>query len=105
MDILFNELTLSAVGIILLTALFIYSVATIRRVGSATYFKAVCHICYAFAKTMATLATTLVGFLASSTKISNSNESSENATQGGVLNYRTGQLDDGTDATGWYERD
>jgi hypothetical protein len=34
---------------------------------------------------------------------------SDNATsdsvRGGVLNYRTGKLDDGTDATGWYEKD
>lgn len=25
--------------------------------------------------------------------------------RGGILNYRTGKLDDGTDATGWYEND
>jgi hypothetical protein len=25
--------------------------------------------------------------------------------RGGVLNYRTGKLDDGTDPVGWYERD
>ena len=25
--------------------------------------------------------------------------------RGGVLNYRTGKLDDGTDPYGWYERD
>lgn len=28
-----------------------------------------------------------------------------NAVRGGKLNYRTGELDDGTDAAGWYERD
>ncbi|EAQ95745.1 hypothetical protein [Congregibacter litoralis] len=27
------------------------------------------------------------------------------AVRGGELNYRTGELDDGTDAAGWYERD
>jgi len=27
------------------------------------------------------------------------------AVRGGALNYRTGKLDDGTDATGWYEKD
>ena len=25
--------------------------------------------------------------------------------RGGFLNYRTGKLDDGTDPTGWYEKD
>ena len=44
-------------------------------------------------------------FLSSSAKTSNINEASENAIRGGVLNYRTGQLDDGTDAAGWYEKD
>ncbi len=33
------------------------------------------------------------------------NKSTENTAQGGVLNYRTGQFDDGTDASGWYEKD
>lgn len=27
------------------------------------------------------------------------------AVRGGDLNHRTGKLDDGTDAAGWYERD
>ena len=46
-----------------------------------------------------------VSFLASGTKASGTDEASGNAARGGVLNYRTGQLDDGTDATGWYEKD
>ena len=46
-----------------------------------------------------------VSLLASGTKASGTNESSDNAARSGVLNYRTGQLDDGTDATGWYEKD
>ena len=46
-----------------------------------------------------------VSLLAASTKASDTNQASDNAAQGGVLNYRTGKLDDGTDATGWYEKD
>jgi hypothetical protein len=46
-----------------------------------------------------------VSLLASSTMASGTNEVSDNAACGGVLNYRTGKLDDGTDATGWYEKD
>jgi hypothetical protein len=32
-----------------------------------------------------------------------SEEATLSAIRGGDLNYRTGKLDDGTDATGWYE--
>ena len=46
-----------------------------------------------------------VALLAAATKTPGTNEASDNAARGGVLNYRTGQLDDGTDATGWYEKD
>ena len=46
-----------------------------------------------------------VSLLASCAKASGANKATDNAAHGGVLNYRTGQLDDGTDATGWYEKD
>ena len=46
-----------------------------------------------------------VGFLVDSTKTSDSNEATGNAASGGILNYRTGKLDDGTDPVGWYEKD
>jgi hypothetical protein len=46
-----------------------------------------------------------ISLLASSAKTSGANEASANATLGGMLNYRTGKLDDGTDPTGWYEKD
>lgn len=57
------------------------------------------------AKALGAFASTLIGLLASSTKTSDANEASENAACGGVLNYRTGRFDDGTDAAGWYEKD
>ena len=34
-----------------------------------------------------------------------SDDAVSNAVRGGALNYRTGKLDNGTDATGWYEKD
>lgn len=46
-----------------------------------------------------------LGLLAGSAKTSDTNEATDNAVRGGVLNYRTGKLDDGTDPTGWYEQD
>lgn len=51
------------------------------------------------------LAVSLFGLLAASAKTSDANDASANAARGGVLNYRTGKLDDGTDPTGWYEKD
>jgi hypothetical protein len=47
----------------------------------------------------------IVGLLAESAKISDTDDATNQAARGGVLNYRTGKLDDGTDATGWYEKD
>lgn len=43
--------------------------------------------------------------LSSGTKTSAQNDASNNAAQGGALNHRTGRFDDGTDASGWYEKD
>ncbi|MDA9096005.1 hypothetical protein N9J88_06390 [Porticoccaceae bacterium] len=42
---------------------------------------------------------------ASSNVSSEDNNSSSDDLTGGVLNYRTGKLDDGTDPNGWYEKD
>ena len=46
----------------------------------------------------------MLGILAESAETT-SGEATSNAVRGGVLNYRTGKLDDGTDAAGWYEKD
>ncbi len=46
-----------------------------------------------------------LGLLASSAKTSDTDDATNQAARGGVLNYRTGKLDDGTDAAGWYEKD
>jgi hypothetical protein len=43
--------------------------------------------------------------LASGTNDSDSAGASDVAPIGGVLNFRTAQLDDGTDPVGWYEKD
>lgn len=44
-------------------------------------------------------------FLADSAQTSPVNDEMNRSIRGGVLNYRTGKLDDGTDPYGWYERD
>ena len=105
MDILFSKLTLFAIAIVLVTAFIVYSVTAIHRIGSVAYFRGVGQICKSIAKDLSAFATALIGLLASSTKTSDANEASENAARGGVLDYRTGRFDDGTDAAGWYEKD
>lgn len=63
------------------------------------------HFCISIVRISMRLITNLVGVLASSVDTSDSNDRSDIATSGGVLNYRTGNLDDGTDPVGWYEKD
>ncbi|MBG58118.1 MAG: hypothetical protein CMK46_07500 [Porticoccus sp.] len=46
----------------------------------------------------------VLGFFAESAE-TDSEKTSSDSVRGGVLNYRTGKLDDGTDAAGWYEKD
>ena len=50
-------------------------------------------------------AVSAVRFLGDSAETSAASNELETAIRGGVLNYRTGKLDDGTDPYGWYERD
>ncbi len=54
---------------------------------------------------LGTFVTSLVALLTASAKTSDAREASDIAPSGGVLNYRTGKLDEGTDPVGWYEKD
>ena len=47
----------------------------------------------------------IVGFLDASAQTAPAKEELDSSIRGGVLNYRTSKLDDGTDPHGWYERD
>lgn len=105
MDILFNKLTLAVMAVLAIVAFLVYSVTAIRRVGLAAYSKAVGNFAKAVAVALGKLIANVVGLLAASTKTSAKNDASANAARGGVLNYRTGKLDDGTDPVGWYEKD
>ncbi len=51
------------------------------------------------------LITDVISTLATSARTLDPDEASDVAPSGGVLNYRTGKLDDGTDPVGWYEKD
>ena len=105
MDIFFNELTLFVIPIVAVTVFFVYSVTSIRRTGVVAYFKTIGQIGKVIASTLGGFIASLVGLLAVSTKTSDAKETSDIAPSGGVLNYRTGKLDDGTDPVGWYEKD
>lgn len=105
MDIVFNKLTLFIVGLTVATALFVYSITTICKVGVITYFKAISQIGKPVAAALFKLITGSLVLLAESAKIPGTNESTANAARGGILNHRTGKLDDGTDPAGWYEKD
>ena len=47
----------------------------------------------------------MMRFLASSARTTPAGDVHNSSIRGGVLNYRTGKLDDGTDPHGWYGRD
>jgi len=47
----------------------------------------------------------MISLLGKSAETPDSEESLSNSDRTGALNYRTGQLDDGTDPYGWYEND
>lgn len=63
----------------------------------------------AVARTIAVSVTELIGhsirLLAGSAQPAPADDELNSSIRGGVLNYRTGKLDDGTDPVGWYERD
>jgi hypothetical protein len=43
--------------------------------------------------------------LAAGAKTESAEDELNSSIRGGIINYRTGKLDDGTDPTGWYEKD
>ena len=46
-----------------------------------------------------------IGILAEYSPTTQANDKLNSAIRGGVMNYRTGKLDDSTDPYGWYEDD
>ena len=86
-------------------AFLVYSVTAIRRLGVITYLKRIGKIVKVIAGALTKLVARVIGFLAASAQTSNANEATTNAASGGILNYRTGKLDDGTDPAGMYEKD
>ena len=75
---------------------------------SHTQYKIV-YRCFRFLKALFVLlvkiSASAVGVLASAANTSQESDQHFENLRGGVLNYRTGKLDDGTDPFGWYEDD
>ena len=54
---------------------------------------------------IAGIMSSVVGFLVAAADTPENNDNGPDSLSRGVLNYRTGKLDDGTDPYGWYEND
>ena len=105
MDIVSTQSTLLIAGLTVVTAFFVYSISTIRRIGLIAYFMKLSQLCRAIAAAFGKLLASLVALLAAGVKTAETMQESDIAPSGGLLNYRTSKLDDGTDPVGWYEKD
>jgi len=88
-----------------LGAFLAYSVTLIYKLGFTTYLKIIGQDAKAIAGALTTFAGSLIGFLAASAQTPDTDKAGSDAVRGGILNSRTGKLDDGTDPAGWYEKD
>ncbi len=104
MDFQFGRL---ALFIACLTGLFVfsvYSIRTVRKSGIVCYLRGLLFAARVTLVAMSKLVIGFIGFLAASTKTSDTSEATANAARGGIFNHRTGKFDDGTDPAGWYEK-
>jgi hypothetical protein len=69
------------------------------------YFVQIFRTAWTMIVALARFMASLVGLLAESIEVPAPNDATNHAVRGGVLNYRTGKLDDGIDPYGWYEHD
>ena len=70
-----------------------------------TRLTAALNVLTAFLKLLGEITRQMFLLLFGNADSTSNNKANENTAQGGVLNYRTSQFDDGTDASGWYEKD
>jgi hypothetical protein len=105
MDILMNNISLLIILGVIFLAFVTYSTTIIRKHGTKTYLRQLGRGSVFIFVLLGKFLIKAVGFLAQSAKSNKSGKESDIAPSGGVLNYRTGKLDDGTDPVGWYEKD
>jgi hypothetical protein len=73
--------------------------------NTLNHFKLVLCAAWALIVAFTRFMASCVGLLAEGAKVPDTNDATNHAVRGGILNYRTGKLDDGTDPYGWYEND
>lgn len=105
MEFQFGRLALLIVCLTGLIVFSVYSIRTVRKSGIVCYLRGLLIAARVAFAALSKLVIGFVDFLAASAKISDTQDASDIAPSGGVLNYRTGKLDDGTDPVGWYEKD
>ena len=105
MDFQFGQLALFIVCLTGLIVFSVYGIRAVRKSGIACYLRGLSFAARGIIVAMSKLVIGFVGFLAASAKTAGANEATTNAASGGMLNYRTGKLDDGTDPAGMYEKD
>jgi len=105
MDILMNNTFLLFILGVIFLAFVTYSISIIRKQGTKTYLRQLGRGSVFIFVLLGKFLIKAVGFLVQSAKSNKSGKESDIAPSGGVLNYRTGKLDDGTDPVGWYEKD
>jgi hypothetical protein len=103
-SIIGTPLLLLILGLVL-GAFLGYSITCIFKLGFTTYLKLLGQLGKAIGGVVTAFAGNLIGFLAGSAQTSDTDKPSSDAVRGGILNSRTGKLDDGTDPAGWYEKD
>ena len=86
-------------------AFLAYSITIIYRLGFTTYLEIIGQMGKAIANVVTTFTSSVIGLLAASAQTSDTDKAGNTTVQGGILNSRTGKLDDGTDPAGWYEKD
>lgn len=104
MDFQIGRLAFFIVCLTGLIVFSVYSIRAVRRSGIACYLRGLFIVARWSIVAMSKTVIGLVGFLASSAEDSDTQDVADIAPSGGVLNYRTGKLDDGTDPIGWYEK-
>lgn len=107
MDFQFNQLALFLVCPIGAFVLVAYSISAVRKAGFTRHLASLLFAVKATIAAMSKLVIGFIGVLATSADTFDEEEKDPpiGAFKGGILNYRTGNLDDGTDPYGWYEED
>ena len=78
---------------------------TARRHGLPKRFVQLGQVSVAALGALGSLAVSLIGILAESAETKPADDELSSSIRGGILNYRTGKFDDGTDPGGLYDRD